>query len=127
MAYSIRCVDAGMDCPGSFTTETKEELMKTSSCTRTRPIRTSTFSLSRSRRSFRAQPKRRAERATTQLIRNKSSSVCSPVAPTAEAVSRVRQSATASDSREADRTAFATDGRTCQNKVNDGQRFAKSC
>ena len=28
MAYSIRCVDAGTDCPGSFTTETKEELMK---------------------------------------------------------------------------------------------------
>ena len=28
MAYSIRCADAGMDCPGSFTTETKEELMK---------------------------------------------------------------------------------------------------
>ncbi len=28
MAYSIRCADAGLDCPGSFTTETKEELMK---------------------------------------------------------------------------------------------------
>jgi predicted small metal-binding protein len=28
MAYSIRCTDAGVDCPGSFTTETKEELMK---------------------------------------------------------------------------------------------------
>ena len=28
MAYSIRCADAGMDCPGSFTTETKEELLK---------------------------------------------------------------------------------------------------
>jgi predicted small metal-binding protein len=28
MAYSIRCADAGVDCPGSFTTETKEELMK---------------------------------------------------------------------------------------------------
>ena len=26
MAYSIRCADAGTDCPGSFTTETKEEL-----------------------------------------------------------------------------------------------------
>ena len=28
MAYSIKCQDAGMDCPGAFTTETKEELMK---------------------------------------------------------------------------------------------------
>ncbi len=28
MAYSIWCADAGVDCPGSFTTETKEELMK---------------------------------------------------------------------------------------------------
>jgi predicted small metal-binding protein len=28
MAYSIRCADAGMDCPDSFTTETKEELVK---------------------------------------------------------------------------------------------------
>ena len=28
MAYSIRCADAGVDCPGLFTTETKEELMK---------------------------------------------------------------------------------------------------
>jgi predicted small metal-binding protein len=28
MAYSIRCADAGVDCPGSFTTETKEELLK---------------------------------------------------------------------------------------------------
>ena len=28
MAYSIRCADAGVDCPGSFTTETKEELIK---------------------------------------------------------------------------------------------------
>ncbi len=28
MAHSIRCADAGTDCPGSFTTETKEELMK---------------------------------------------------------------------------------------------------
>jgi predicted small metal-binding protein len=28
MTYSIRCADAGTDCPGSFTTETKEELMK---------------------------------------------------------------------------------------------------
>jgi predicted small metal-binding protein len=27
MAYSIRCADAGTDCPGSFTTETREELM----------------------------------------------------------------------------------------------------
>jgi len=27
-AYSIKCADAGMDCPGSFTTETKQELMK---------------------------------------------------------------------------------------------------
>jgi predicted small metal-binding protein len=27
-AYSIRCADAGTDCPGSFTTETKEELIK---------------------------------------------------------------------------------------------------
>jgi predicted small metal-binding protein len=28
MAYSIKCADAGLDCPGAFTTETKEELMK---------------------------------------------------------------------------------------------------
>ena len=28
MAYSIKCADAGTDCPGSFTTETKEELIK---------------------------------------------------------------------------------------------------
>jgi predicted small metal-binding protein len=28
MAYSIRCADAGMDCPASFTTESKDELMK---------------------------------------------------------------------------------------------------
>lgn len=28
MAYSIKCADAGVDCPGAFTTETKEELMK---------------------------------------------------------------------------------------------------
>ncbi len=28
MAYSIVCADAGTDCPGSFTTETKEELLK---------------------------------------------------------------------------------------------------
>jgi len=28
MAYSIRCADAGLDRPGSFTTETKEELIK---------------------------------------------------------------------------------------------------
>jgi predicted small metal-binding protein len=28
MAYSIRCADLGTDCPGSFTTETKEELIK---------------------------------------------------------------------------------------------------
>jgi predicted small metal-binding protein len=28
MAYSIRCADAGVDCPGSFRTKTKEELMK---------------------------------------------------------------------------------------------------
>jgi predicted small metal-binding protein len=26
--FSIRCADAGVDCPGYFTTETKEELMK---------------------------------------------------------------------------------------------------
>ena len=28
MAYSIKCADAGVDCPGSFTTESKDELMK---------------------------------------------------------------------------------------------------
>ena len=28
MAYSIRCDDAGVDCPVSFMTKTKEELMK---------------------------------------------------------------------------------------------------
>jgi predicted small metal-binding protein len=28
MAYSIVCADTGADCPGSFTTETKEELLK---------------------------------------------------------------------------------------------------
>jgi predicted small metal-binding protein len=28
IAYSIACADAGVHCPGSFTTETKEELMK---------------------------------------------------------------------------------------------------
>jgi len=28
MAYSVQCRDAGMDCPGSFTTESKEELLK---------------------------------------------------------------------------------------------------
>jgi len=28
MAYSIRCRDAGMECPGAFTTETPQELMK---------------------------------------------------------------------------------------------------
>jgi len=28
MAYSIKCADAGTDCPASFTTESKEELMK---------------------------------------------------------------------------------------------------
>ena len=28
VAYSIKCADAGVDCPGSFTTETKDELMK---------------------------------------------------------------------------------------------------
>ena len=27
MAYSIRCADAGGDCPGEFTTETQQELM----------------------------------------------------------------------------------------------------
>lgn len=28
MAYSIQCKDAGTDCPATFTTESKEELMK---------------------------------------------------------------------------------------------------
>jgi predicted small metal-binding protein len=28
MAYRISCVDAGSTCPGSFTTETEDELMK---------------------------------------------------------------------------------------------------
>ena len=28
MAYALRCRDAGMDCPGAFTTETAQELMK---------------------------------------------------------------------------------------------------
>ena len=28
MAFSIKCADAGTDCSGAFTTETKEELMK---------------------------------------------------------------------------------------------------
>ena len=28
MPYSISCADTGVDCPGSFTTETKEELVK---------------------------------------------------------------------------------------------------
>jgi hypothetical protein len=28
MAYKISCVDAGSDCPGSFTTETEDELME---------------------------------------------------------------------------------------------------
>jgi len=28
MPYSIQCQDAGTDCPASFTTETKEELVK---------------------------------------------------------------------------------------------------
>jgi len=28
VASSIKCADAGVDCPGSFTTETKDELMK---------------------------------------------------------------------------------------------------
>jgi len=28
MAYRISCVDAGSSCPGSFTTETEDELMK---------------------------------------------------------------------------------------------------
>ncbi len=28
MAYSVTCADAGGDCPGQFTTETKEELIE---------------------------------------------------------------------------------------------------
>lgn len=28
MAYSIACADVGADCPGSFTTESREELME---------------------------------------------------------------------------------------------------
>ena len=28
MPYSVKCADAGMQCSGAFTTETKEELMK---------------------------------------------------------------------------------------------------
>ena len=28
MAYTMRCKDAGMDCPGAFTTETAQELIK---------------------------------------------------------------------------------------------------
>ena len=28
MAYSVACVDMGVDCPGSFTTESKGELME---------------------------------------------------------------------------------------------------
>lgn len=28
MAYSVQCADAGMDCPGTFVTETKEELAR---------------------------------------------------------------------------------------------------
>jgi predicted small metal-binding protein len=28
MPYKISCVDAGSACPGSFTTETQDELMK---------------------------------------------------------------------------------------------------
>jgi len=28
MAYKVSCVDAGSDCPGSFTTATEEELME---------------------------------------------------------------------------------------------------
>ncbi len=27
-AYSMSCRDAGIDCPGSFTTESKDELIK---------------------------------------------------------------------------------------------------
>ena len=28
MAYSVACADMGVDCPGSFTTESKDELME---------------------------------------------------------------------------------------------------
>ena len=28
MAYSVRCRDAGMDCPGAFTTESAQEVLK---------------------------------------------------------------------------------------------------
>ncbi len=28
MAYSVTCADTGADCPGQFTTETKEELLQ---------------------------------------------------------------------------------------------------
>lgn len=28
MAYSLKCADLGNECPGSFTTETQDELMK---------------------------------------------------------------------------------------------------
>lgn len=28
MAYSAACADAGTDCPGKFTTETKDEVVK---------------------------------------------------------------------------------------------------
>jgi predicted small metal-binding protein len=28
MAYTLRCADSGMDCPGQFTTKTEDELMQ---------------------------------------------------------------------------------------------------
>ena len=28
MAYSLTCADTGADCPGNFTTESKDELVK---------------------------------------------------------------------------------------------------
>ena len=28
MAYSLTCADSGTECPGQFTTESKEELIK---------------------------------------------------------------------------------------------------
>jgi predicted small metal-binding protein len=28
VAYSLRCADSGMDCPGQFQTKTEDELMK---------------------------------------------------------------------------------------------------
>ncbi|HEV8627263.1 MAG TPA: DUF1059 domain-containing protein [Acidimicrobiia bacterium] len=28
MAFKVSCVDAGSECPGSFTTETEDELME---------------------------------------------------------------------------------------------------